>query len=53
MTQASATESKLCKIWGESLATRSRSDTPETQREIAESYADFAAACPDHKGLIP
>jgi len=48
-----ATETTLCRVWGESLATRSRSDTEQTQLEIGESYADFAAACPDYTQLIP
>ena len=39
--------------WGESLPTRSRADTAQTQVEIAESYADFVAACPGAAGLVP
>lgn len=50
---AGATEATLCRLWGESLPTRSHSDTPQTQAEIASAYADFAAACPDHRGLVP
>jgi len=48
-----ATENTLCRIWGESLPSRSRADTEQTKREIAESYADFAAACPEWQDLIP
>ena len=48
-----ATETALCQIWGQSLPTRSRADTAQTQNEIGAAYADFAAACPDWKGLIP
>lgn len=50
---ATATENTLCRIWGESLPTRSRTDTAQTQTEIGEAYADFAAACPAYAGLIP
>lgn len=49
----SAVENTLCRIWGESLPTRSRLDTERTQKEIAEAYADFAAACPAFEHLIP
>jgi len=48
-----ATERTLCRVWGESLPTRSRSDTEETKREIAMAYADFVAACRDHAHLVP
>ena len=48
-----ATERTLCRVWGESLPTRSRADTAQTQTEIAESYADFVAACPGMAGLVP
>ena len=48
-----ATEQTLCRVWGESLPTRSRQDTDETKREIARAYADFAAACPELEHLIP
>jgi hypothetical protein len=48
-----ATEDALCRVWGESLATRSRADTEQTQAEIGQSYADFAAACPDYAQLVP
>ncbi len=53
MTQATATETELCIQWGESLATRSHSDTQQTQDEIQVSYADFANACPNHHHLLP
>lgn len=52
-TAAGATETTLCRIWGESLPTRSRADTAETKLQIGEAYADFAAACPAHVHLIP
>ncbi|MCF6432650.1 hypothetical protein [Leisingera sp. MMG026] len=48
-----ATENAICRVWGMSLPTRSRSDTPQTQAEIGEAYAVFAAACPNHSHLIP
>ena len=48
-----AIETTLCRVWGESLPTRSRHDTAQTQDEIGQAYADFAAACPDHRNLIP
>lgn len=51
--KATATEASLCRAWGEGLATRSRQDTAQTQQEIGESYADFAAACPAFQHLIP
>lgn len=50
---AGATEATLCRVWGESLPTRSHGDTPQTQAEIGNSYADFAAACPEYVHLIP
>ena len=52
-TPGGATERTLCRVWGESLPTRSRSDTAQTQLEVAEAYADFEAACPKHGYLIP
>ena len=51
--QATATETTLCRVWGESLPTRSRRDTEQTKVEIEQGYADFAAACPDHAHLVP
>lgn len=50
---AGATEQALCTVWGESLPTRSRLDTGQTQTEIQQAYADFANACPEYEGLIP
>jgi hypothetical protein len=52
-TEGGAIETTLCRVWGESLPTRSRADTAQTQGEIGASYADFAAACPNHRNLIP
>ncbi len=52
-TEATATEETLCTVWGQSLPTRSRSDTAQTQSEIGQAYADFEAACPDFADLIP
>ena len=52
-TTATATEAALCQAWGQSLPTRSRQDTEQTQDEIATAYATFAAACPNHEALIP
>lgn len=48
-----ATEGALCQIWGESLPTRSRSDTEQTQAEIQVAYADFLGSCPDWSHLVP
>jgi hypothetical protein len=48
-----ATETALCRAWGESLPTRSRADTNQTALEIGAAYADFAAACPGFNNLIP
>ena len=48
-----ATEKALCIAWGESLPTRSRADTKQTQDEIQRGYAVFAAACTGYKDLIP
>jgi hypothetical protein len=48
-----ATEGELCQTWGESLPTRSRSDTEQTQQEITRAYADFANACPTRLDLLP
>ena len=50
---AGATERELCRSWGESLPTRSRMDTQQTQDEIQMGYAKFEAACPSHEHLIP
>lgn len=50
---AGATEATLCRLWGESLPTRSHADTAQTRAQIGAAYADFAAACPDQAGLIP
>jgi hypothetical protein len=50
---AGATEATLCRIWGESLPTRSRADTAQTSAEIGDAYSDFAAACPEFHDLIP
>jgi hypothetical protein len=47
-----ATETALCQIWGESLPTRSRRDTAQTQQEIQAAYADFLNACPDWVYLV-
>lgn len=52
-TTGGATEAQLCRSWGMSLPTRSRSDTAQTAEEIERGYGDFAAACPDHVNLIP
>ncbi len=52
-TGAGATENALCRAWGESLPTRSRQDTAQTKDEIGSAYADFAAACPAHRHLVP
>lgn len=43
----------LCVSWGQSLPTRSREDTNQTQDEIEAAYVTFAAACPNHIDLIP
>lgn len=48
-----ATESALCQTWGESMPTRSRSDTAQTQAEIQQAYADFLNACPNWAHLVP
>ena len=52
-TTATATESTLCRVWGESLPTRSHVDTAQTQSEIEAGYDDFAAACPEFDHLVP
>lgn len=52
-TPGGATEEALCRAWGESLPTRSKSDTDQTAREIQTAYADFANACPTLTHLIP
>lgn len=53
MTQVTETEAELCRSWGESLPTRSRSDTAQTQAEIQVGYADFLNACPAFPKLVP
>ncbi len=47
------TEAELCRQWGQSLPTRSRSDTQQTRDEIQAGYAAFALACPNWKYLVP
>ncbi|WP_372605465.1 hypothetical protein [Actibacterium sp.] len=49
----SATAAKICDEIGQSLPTRSRSDTQQTRDEITEAYAVFVAVCPNHEHLIP
>lgn len=51
--EAGATEDALCREWGDSLPTRSRSDTQQTQEEIGDGYAVYSLACPDHGHLVP
>jgi hypothetical protein len=41
-----ATERELCIAWRDSLPTRSRQDTKETQEQIGIGYDVQAAACP-------
>lgn len=53
MTQGSATETEMCRQWGERLPTRSRHDTVQTQQEVGEAIAAFSLACPDWAHLIP
>ena len=53
LPQSSATEVELCRSWGESLPSRSRSDTDQTKAEIQISYADFQNACPAFAHLLP
>lgn len=50
---ASATTDELCRQWGGSLPTRSRSDTQRTQDEIQSAYAAFDLSCPGYGHLIP
>jgi predicted outer membrane protein len=42
---ATATEAAMCDVWQDSLPTRSRSDTPETQEQIGRAYDVFEAVC--------
>ena len=49
----SATESAICRAWGQSLPTRSRADTEQTKAEIQLGYADFQNACPALARLVP
>jgi hypothetical protein len=44
--EATGTERALCEAWRDSLPSRSRSDTAQTQAEIGQAYAAQAAACP-------
>jgi hypothetical protein len=43
------TEKAFCDAWQESLPTRSRNDTAQTQTEIGRSYDLFLAVCPTHQ----
>ena len=49
----SAAAAEICRQWGESLPTRSRSDTALTKKQIQEGYARFALSCPDFAYLVP
>lgn len=51
-TPGSATEAAICRAWGNSLPTRSRADTEQTQAEIQLGYADFQNACPAFAKLV-
>lgn len=46
---ATATEAELCRQWRDSLPTRARQDTEQTQAEIGRAYDVQAAACPEWK----
>lgn len=39
-------EAEICLAWGDTLPTRSRSDTLQTQAEVGDNRAAFRAACP-------
>jgi hypothetical protein len=47
-SEATETERALCDEWGQSLPSRSRSDTDWTRAEIGVAYDVFAAACPGY-----
>jgi hypothetical protein len=42
-------EKALCDVWQDSLPTRSRNDTAQTQTEIGRQYDLFLAVCPAYK----
>lgn len=46
------TSQELCRSWGNSLPTRSRSDTQQTQDEIGKAIDVFLAACPEYEHLL-
>lgn len=52
-TGGTATVKTICESLGEALPTRARTDTEQTQIEIAELYADYAQVCPEYRHLIP
>lgn len=43
---ATEVEREICIQWRDSLPTRSRQDTPQTQQEIGAAYDVQALACP-------
>lgn len=43
--EATETEAALCEAWRDSLPTRSRSDTDQTQAEIGRAYDVLEAVC--------
>lgn len=43
--EATETERAQCEAWRDSLPSRSRSDSPQTQAEIGAAYDAFLAAC--------
>ena len=50
---ATETYAEQCFQWGNSLPSRSRSDTQQTKDEIQIAYGTFLAACPEFAHLIP
>lgn len=45
MPGAGATERAICDAWEDTLPTRSRADTEQTQDEVGQNRATFAAVC--------
>ncbi len=45
LTTATATETAICDAWEDTLPTRSRSDTEQTQSEVGQNRATFRAVC--------
>lgn len=52
-TEINPRADEVCWQWGDTLPTKSQSDSAQTRYEISINYAAFSIICPDLKHLIP